>query len=111
MTKGFIRAALFGTVAVLMSATASLAWDQHVTIHNDSSYDIINFYASNTGTDSWGRDRLGTQILPAGYEITLDITDNSGACHFDFRSVFEDGDEVTKMDQDVCYLTDYYITN
>jgi hypothetical protein len=111
MTKGFIRAALFGTLATVLSATASMAYDQHVTIHNQSSYDVYEFYASNTNSNAWGRDRLGSGILPAGHQITLNITDSSGSCYFDFRSVFEDGDEVTKMDQDVCWLTDYYITD
>jgi hypothetical protein len=110
MTKGFLRAALLGTAAVLLSATASMAWDQHVTIYNESGSDVVYFYATNTGVDTWGRDRLGSNtVLWDGYNITLNITDNSGACSFDFRSVLANGEEVVAYDQDVCAISEYWI--
>ena len=114
MTKGFIRAALFGTLAVLFSGTASMAYDgynREVRIHNDSSYDIFYFYGSRTTTSDWEEDILGSDILPAGTSILIDFDDGTGECNFDFKAVFEDGDEAYGWDQDVCSISHFYFTN
>jgi hypothetical protein len=111
MTKGFVRAALFGAAAVLLSATASLAsqWDQHVDIINWSGMDVTAFYATNTGVDDWGHDRLTVANLHSGYQVTLNIEDGSDACSFDFRAVLANGEEVTAWNMDVCAITEWEI--
>jgi hypothetical protein len=110
MTNGFLRAALFGAVAVVASASSAFAWDQHVTFHNRSGSDVMYFYATNTGVDDWGSDRLGSSVvLHDGNKITRNITDNSGACSFDFRFELRDGRVIEERDQDVCAISDYWI--
>lgn len=93
-----------------MASTAS-ALDRRVRINNESSYDIHEFYASNTGTSSWEEDILGKDILPAGGSVIVNIDDGSGYCMFDFLAVFEDGDEVVSSNNNVCELTDFSFTD
>lgn len=87
------------------------ALDRRVRINNNSSYDIIEFYASNTGSNSWQEDILGKDILSAGSSVMINIDDGTGYCKYDFRAVFEDGDEVTSTDNNVCELSDFSFTD
>jgi hypothetical protein len=110
MTNGFVRAALFGAVAIVASASSAFAWDQHVTFHNQSESDVLYFYATNTGVDDWGSDRLGANtILHVGNKIRRNITDNSGACSFDFRFELRSGRVIEARNQDVCEISDFWI--
>ena len=90
---------LAGLLAV--SATAS-AYDRHVTIVNDTSYSIVEFYGSNTGTQSWEEDILGVDVLGPGEEVEIDFNDATGYCKFDFMAVFDDGTETVEEGFNVC---------
>lgn len=94
-----------------LSVVSASALDRRVQINNQSSYDIIEFYASNTGTADWEEDILGRDILPAGGSVMVNIDDGSGYCKYDFLAVFEDGDEVTSADNNVCELSQFNFTN
>ena len=114
MTNGFVRTALFGTLGLVLSSTAVFASDgynREVTIYNDSSYDIYYFYGSRTTTSDWEEDILGSDILPAGTSVLIDFDDGTGECDFDFKAVFEDGDEAYGWNQDVCSISHFTFTN
>ncbi|MHA6728936.1 hypothetical protein [Devosia sp. A369] len=89
----------------------ALALDRRVQINNKSSYDIVEFYASNTDSKSWEEDILGRNILPAGNSVVINIDDGTGYCKYDFLAVFADGDEVTSSDNNVCELSQFNFTN
>jgi hypothetical protein len=93
--------------AIALGTVNAAALDRRVRINNNSSYDIIEFYASNTGTNSWEEDILGRNILPAGNSVMINIDDGTGYCKYDFLAVFEDGEELVKYDNNVCELTDF----
>ena len=104
------------SVAVVLAVMAigtmdAAALDRRVRINNYTSYDIIEFYASNKGSRSWEEDILGRSILPAGQSVVINIDDGSGYCKYDFMAVFEDGDEVVSSDNNVCELTDFNFTD
>lgn len=94
-----------------MSVVGAQALDRRVKIINSSSYDIYEFYASNTGSNSWEEDILGKNILPAGNSVNINIDDGTGYCKYDFKAVFEDGDEVVSADNNVCELAQFTFTN
>lgn len=98
---------------VMLSATvvSASALDRRVQINNTSSYDIVEFYASNTGTGTWEEDILGADILPAGGSVMVNVDDGSGYCKYDFLAVFDDGDEVISADNNVCELSQFNFTN
>jgi len=107
--KAFSAALAVAILALGVAQAAAL--DRRVRINNLSSYDIVEFYASNTGSRSWEEDILGRNILPAGNSVMINIDDGSGYCKYDFLAVFEDGDEVVSADNNVCELSDFNFTN
>ena len=107
--KAFSAALALAILAIGVVDAAAL--DRRVRINNRSSYDIIEFYASNTGSRSWEEDILGRNILPSGSSVVINIDDGSGYCKYDFMAVFEDGDEVVSNDNNVCELSDFNFTD
>ncbi|MBD8064207.1 hypothetical protein IC608_01790 [Devosia sp. PTR5] len=103
--------ALLALAALAAGTAGAAALDRHVRINNTSSYDIIEFYASNTGSKSWEEDILGKNILPAGESVMINIDDGSGYCKYDFMAVFEDGDQVTSANNNVCELAEFSFTD
>ena len=104
------------SVAVVLAVMAigtmdAAALDRRVRINNYTSYDIIEFYASNKGSRSWEEDILGRSILPAGQSVVINIDDGSGYCKYDFLAVFEDGEELVKYDNNVCELSQFNYTD
>lgn len=96
-------AAMLCTVA---STTASAA-DRHVTIINETGYTIVRFYASSENARSWEEDILGDATLKPNKSIRINIDDGTGACMFDFKAVFSDGDVKTRSGVDVCKVSTY----
>jgi hypothetical protein len=108
--KGFLRTALLGALAVLVSTSMSEAYDRRLRVHNETSYDIHYLYGSNTGTSDWQEDMLGNGILPAYNTVMANMNDGTGYCKFDFRAVFSDGTEAYIWDVNTCEETDIYFT-
>lgn len=90
--------------SLVFASAPAFAQDRRVEIINKSGYTITNFYGSNTGSDSWEEDILGKDMLPPGESVVINFDDSSGYCMFDFRAVFEDGDEVVDEKIDVCKI-------
>lgn len=103
--------AAFALAILAFGVVQASAQDRRVRINNSSSYDIVEFYASNTGSQSWEEDILGRNILPAGQSVVINIDDGSGYCKYDFLAVFEDGDEVVSADNNVCELSQFNFTD
>ena len=105
------RTALACTALALAAATTfagpANALDRNVKIINETSYDIVRFYGSNVGADSWQEDILGQDGLYSGKSVTVNFDDESGYCVFDFKAVFSDGDEVVSNRINVCEVGTY----
>lgn len=106
----FISTAL-ALVVLSVGTIHAAALDRKVRINNQTSFDIIEFYASSTGTTSWEEDILGSDILPAGGSVMINIDDGSGYCKYDFLAVFEDGDELVSESNNVCELSQFNFTD
>lgn len=100
--KGIKAAALVASL-IAVAAPAS-ALDRRVTIVNKTGFTIVRFYGSNTGADTWEEDILGNDVLPTGQSVTINFDDDSGYCKFDFKAIFEDGDELVKQNVNVCEI-------
>ncbi len=101
---GFFKKVFLGGVLVLAMALPASAEDRRVRIVNNTGFTMVEFYGSNTGTDSWQEDILGNDVLPSGSSVMIDFDDGTGYCIFDFKAVFEDGDELTDFGNNVCEL-------
>ncbi|WP_161762659.1 coproporphyrinogen III oxidase [Rhodobacter amnigenus] len=104
-----MRPLTLGLSALLALATAlpAAALDRRVEIINNTGFTIVEFYGSNTGSDSWEEDILGTDVLPSGSSVVIDFDDRSGYCKFDFRAVFEDGDVLEKGGVNICEIATF----
>ncbi|HEY0053698.1 MAG TPA: hypothetical protein VGB49_09820 [Caulobacteraceae bacterium] len=112
------RTALAAALAVMAftpMASGALAQsgdgrDRRVNIHNETGYTIVRFYASNSGRNNWEEDILGSGVLPSGRSVRINIDDGSGACLYDFKAVFSDGDELVRYRINVCEISNYRYT-
>lgn len=97
------------TAAVVMSSFAApaVAQDRRVRIINDTRHTMVQFYASNSSRTNWEEDILGQRVLPPGQSVMINIDDGSGACLFDFKAVFNDGDVLVRNQINVCQISQY----
>lgn len=110
MKKLTISIMLAAAALVGLAAGPATAQDRHVEIINDTQHTIVHFYASNIGRDTWEEDILGESVLPVGRSVNINIDDGSGACLYDFKAVFDDGDELVRNRIDVCTIGTYRYT-
>jgi len=94
--KSVATAAVAACSIALAYNTPANAYDRTVRLVNDTGRTIIEFYASNVGTDSWQEDILSDYVLSPGRSTLLDLDDGTGYCVFDFKTVFRDGTSVIR---------------
>lgn len=98
--------ARIASAAVLASAaTLAHAQDRRVEIINQTGFTMTHFYGSNKGSKSWEEDILGQDVLPSGNSVVINFNDGTGYCIFDFRAVFEDGEELVKAGVNICEIS------
>ena len=110
LTKLTISIMLAAVALVGLAAAPAGAQDRHVQIINETRHTIVEFYASNIGRNTWEEDILGDDVLPVGQSININIDDGTDACLYDFKAVFDDGDELVRNRIDVCSIGTYRYT-
>ena len=45
--------------------------------------------------------------MPSGSSVDINFNDESGYCKFDFKAVFEDGDELVRQNVNVCEVATF----
>lgn len=103
------RRALLGAAVMALATGAALAqdgYDRRVRVHNDTGVTLTHLYSTNSGDANWGGDILGSSVIPAGSSIVVDFDDGTGACLFDVRARFSDGDVLERYRINVCQVTD-----
>ncbi len=88
-------------------STSSGSYNRVVDITNTSGTTMTRFYASNTGQSTWGPDQLGRSVLRSGQYITIDFDDGTGACMFDFKATFSNGQTLVRNGVNVCAVSSY----
>lgn len=108
----FKRFLLMSAIAVtaLAGTHVAQAADRTVRVFNKTKVPIYAFYASRTSTNDWEEDILGDDVIMPGESMLIDIDDGTGACKFDFKGEFADGDEVVKNNVDVCRVGEFSFT-
>jgi len=94
-----------------LASTPASAEDLVFTLHNNSSYDVVEFYASPYDVGSWEEDILGADILPSGDSVQITIADGREQCEYDLRYVFDDGDVMDDGGIDLCETGSYTLTD
>jgi hypothetical protein len=93
-------------LALALSVPAAFAdsLNRTVTVVNDTDFTMQRFFASNKDSTSWEEDILGDSVLDPHSEINIKIDDGTGYCIYDFKAVFDDGDEVEERGVNVCEI-------
>ena len=128
MFKVFLKSAacavvLVGAVAAAPAPAVSVAssanlvagqsrdgYDRHVMIKNRTGWTMLRFYASDSRTDDWEEDILGDRVLENRRDLRINIDDGSGACIYDFKAEFTNGQELTRSRINVCEVSEYTYT-
>ena len=84
--------------------------NRRVRIHNTTGWTMLRFYASNVRTSDWEEDILGDDVLENNASIIMNIDDGTGACLFDFKAEFTNGQSLIRNNINVCEIADYYYT-
>lgn len=103
-------APLVAAAALLVPATQAQAEDLAFMLDNQSSYTIVEFYASPTNVENWEEDILGQDVLAAGGAARITIADGRTQCDYDLRIVFEDED-VLEDAANLCETGSYTVTD
>ncbi len=91
-------AAALGLASFAASANADF------TLVNRTGYDLREIYISPANKNSWGRDRLGRNLLENGRSRKFVFSD-SASCVQDLKVVFDDdGSEAIWEDFNLCEL-------
>jgi hypothetical protein len=114
MTKS-LKIAVIVAAAVLGVATVGQAYadglHRHVTLINRSHRAISEFHASNIQATTWEEDILGHTVLLPGQSVVINLSDGTGQCRFDFKTVTKDGTTVYRRGINVCETSSYTITD
>jgi hypothetical protein len=78
--------------------------DPSFRLANRSGLEVQQIYVSPATDRSWGRDRLGQDVLRPGRFTTILLPD--GQCVNDLRVVFADGQAVERRGVNTCALSD-----
>ena len=90
-----VALALAMVIALVAPSFAQLGpQDRSVLIDNRTNQTIQRLYASSIARQDWGRDRLGSGVLPPNYAYNFNFADYGSGCDFDIKVIFANGREV-----------------
>lgn len=107
---GAVSAAAPVAPAAVVAVQSRDGYDRHVTIKNRTGWTMLRFYASDSRKDDWEEDILGREVLEDGRNVRINIDDGSGACIYDFKAEFTNGQELTRFRINVCSVSEYTYT-
>ena len=112
MLKIWSCAAIAGSLlCALQTATGppATAFDRRIELANGMRMAIVEVYAAPAGTERWGQDLLGDDVLPPGGTVLLSLPEGN-SCWRDLRSVFDDGTSLTRRSINICQMPRYAIS-
>ncbi len=98
-------------VSPVIAAASGQSRDGHnrrVRVHNQTGWTITRFYAADARTHSWVQYPLGAPAMDPGRSWVLNIDDGSGACLYDLKAEFANGQNLVRPAVNVCVVADYY---
>lgn len=105
MVNGSTTAMLATSLALLLqSATGPPArgGERYLRLQNDTREPIVEIHVSDAGAGRWQSDLLGTDFLPPGNSVLVEVDDRNGRCRVDVKMVLDDGTDIVDRGVDVC---------
>lgn len=99
---------------LLATVLSVLAWmgplraqtqDPSFRVVNNTPNVINEVYASPANERSWGQDRLGTEVIPAGAMHIIRLPAD-GNCNYDVRIVYQGGSAEERRNLNTCAMVD-----
>ena len=110
--KNAIRTTLALLVGALAVSSANAGnGDLVFTLHNNSSFVVVEVYASPNDVNEWEDDILGQDVLGSEEAVRITIADAREQCEYDLRFVFDDGDVLERPSVDLCETEEYTLTD
>ena len=100
---------LIAAAMLCVAGTGAHAAKQDFTLHNNTGYTIDKVFVSSVGKKTWGGDILGTGSLEDGNKVDISFSGDAGGCHYDLKVVYDDNDEATWTNVDLCELNNIHI--
>ena len=98
-----MRTASALAAVLLLSATSlASASDADFKLRNKTGYQIDEVYVAAHSSQNWGRDLMGRDALADGESLNVTFPHGGGACRFDIRVKYEDGDKAEWSDVNLC---------
>jgi hypothetical protein len=102
MMRRALLAALLGLLALPAMAQSN---DPSFRIVNNTPNVINEVYASPSSQQTWGHDRLGTEVVPPGGKQVIRLPQD-GNCVYDVRIVFQNGKSEERRNLNTCGVAD-----
>ena len=90
------------TAALFFAANGAFANDADFTLKNKTGYQIDEVYISLPSSQNWGKDIMGTGALGDGEGVKISFPHGNGACKFDIKVKYNDGDASEWGGVDLC---------
>lgn len=98
-------------LTVLAFPGVALAEDLQFMLTNLSSRDLLYFQTSPSGIESWEEDVLGSNYLPSGNQVPVNIADGREHCVYDMRFIMEDESVLEHYEVDLCSMGEYTLSD
>lgn len=100
-----LPAALFAFV--LAGPALAQSSDPSFRLNNRTGQTIMEVYVSSSQVSSWGQDRLGSSVLPAGQSLAIRLP--TGQCLNDIKVVLAGGRAMERRQVNTCNITDFNV--
>jgi hypothetical protein len=99
------KALLLAVAVAMCTALPARAADQDFTLNNHTGKIMKALFVSPVGTDSWGSDIMGSDVLADGASVDVKFDRSEDQCKWDVRGEFEDGAFAEVRDVDFCTVS------
>jgi hypothetical protein len=99
-----LRRVLPLAAALIVAAVgyAYAASDADFTLKNKTGYQIDEVYVGPHSSSSWGKDIMGKDSLGDTESVRITFPHGGGACQFDIKVKYHDGDTAEWDDVNLC---------
>lgn len=91
--------------AAVLTMSVAHAAQQDFALKNRTGYQIDEVYVSLSSSKNWGKDIMGSDALEDGNTVNVSFNAPDKACHWDMRVKYNDGDEATWNNLNLCDIS------
>jgi len=97
-----MRLTVIAAATIGLFAANAMANDADFKLINRTGYQIDKVYVGPSSSRSWGKNIMGRGALADGEYVKITFPHGNGACKFDIKVDYEDGDTAEWGGVDLC---------